>query len=169
MSTIGELEVMITADTSQYMNAIRQVQNQTNSVMGRVNNVISSVKKTVATALGTAAIVSFGKSCIELGSDLAEVQNVVDVTFTTMSDSVDKFAKNAATSFGLSETMAKKYVGTFGAMANAFGFTEQEAYKMSTTLAGLQGMSHLSIICLKMKLILSLNQYLQEKLKHLKI
>lgn len=139
MSTIGELNVVLTADVDQYMNAIRQVQNQTNNVMGRVNNVISSVKKTIATALGTAAIVSFGKSCIELGSDLAEVQNVVDVTFTTMSDSVDKFAKSAASSFGLSETMAKKYVGTFGAMASAFGFTEQEAYKMSTTLAGLSG------------------------------
>ena len=139
MSTIGELEVMITADTSQYMNAIKDVQNQTNSVMGKVNSVISSVKKTVATALATTAIFKFGKSCIQLGSDLAEVQNVVDTTFTSMSNSVNKFAKSAIDDFGLSETVAKKYTGTLGAMAKSFGFTEQEAYNMSTTLTGLAG------------------------------
>ena len=130
---------MITADTSQYMNAIKDVQNQTNSVMGKVNSVISSVKKTVATALATTAIFKFGKSCIQLGSDLAEVQNVVDTTFTSMSNSVNKFAKSAIDDFGLSETVAKKYTGTLGAMAKSFGFTEQEAYNMSTTLTGLAG------------------------------
>lgn len=52
MSTIGELEVMITADTSQYMNAIKDVQNQTNSVMGKVNSVISSVKKNSSYSFG---------------------------------------------------------------------------------------------------------------------
>lgn len=35
--------------------------------------------------------------------------------------------------------MAKKYTGTFGAMAKAFGFAENEAYAMSTTLTGLAG------------------------------
>jgi len=56
-----------------------------------------------------------------------------------MSKQVDDFAKNAITSFGLSETMAKKFTGTFGAMAKAFGFGEQAAYEMSTTLTGLAG------------------------------
>ena len=56
-----------------------------------------------------------------------------------MTAQVDKFAKSAAQSFGLSETMAKRYTGTFGAMAKAFGFTESQAYEMSTTLTGLAG------------------------------
>lgn len=139
MSTLGELNVRITADTSNYTRQLNDVQAQTNRAMSRVNNVISSVKKTVAATLGAVAIVNFGKSCIQLGSDLAEVQNVVDSVFTTMSDSVNKFAKSAASSYGLSETMAKKFVGTFGAMATSFGYTESEALKMSTTLAGLSG------------------------------
>lgn len=81
----------------------------------------------------------FGKECVELGSNLAEVQNVVDVTFTTMSDKVNEFAKNAMTSAGLSETMAKQYVGTFGAMSKSFGFSEAQAYDMSTALTQLTG------------------------------
>ena len=35
--------------------------------------------------------------------------------------------------------MAKKYTGTFGAMAKAFGFSESAAYDMGTTLTGLAG------------------------------
>ena len=75
-------------------------------------NSLSSVAKKAGMALFAAfsvkKLVDFGKSCIELGSNLAEVQNVVDVTFTHMSDRVDKFAKDAAVNFGLSETMAKQ-------------------------------------------------------------
>lgn len=85
------------------------------------------------------ALVEFGMNAIELGSDLQEVQNVVDVTFTNMSDDVNQFARDAAKSAGLSETMAKKYVGTFGSMAKSMGFAEAEAFDMSTTLTQLTG------------------------------
>ena len=100
------------------------------------------LKKLATAAVGTFAVkklVDFGKSCIDLGSDLEEVQNMVDVTFSNMSAKVDNFAKKAAGQFGLSETMAKKYTGTFGAMAKAFGFNEKAAYDMSTALTGLAG------------------------------
>ena len=95
--------------------------------------------KAIAAAKIVEKLYEFGKEAIELGSDLEEVQNVVDVTFETMSDSVNKFAKDAQKSAGLSEKMAKQYVGTFGAMADSFGFTELEAYEMSTALTQLTG------------------------------
>lgn len=93
----------------------------------------------IAAAFAVKKIVSFGAECIELGSDLQEVQNVVDTVFTTMSDKVDRFAQSAAATYGLSETMAKRYIGTYGSMAKAFGFTEKQALDMSTTLTGLAG------------------------------
>lgn len=102
----------------------------------------SAVKKIgllIGGAFAVGKLVQFGKECVELGSDLSEVQNVVDVTFTTMSDKVNEFAKNAMTSAGLSETMAKRYVGTFGAMSKSFGFSESQAYDMSTALTQLTG------------------------------
>lgn len=107
------------------------------SMKGQMNGLTSAVGKlgaAIGLAFGVKALVDFGKSAIELGSDLQEVQNVVDVTFTTMSESVNEFAKNAAEAAGLSETMAKKYMGTFGAMSKAFGFMEDEAFAMSSTL-----------------------------------
>lgn len=93
----------------------------------------------LAGAFAVKKIVDFAAQCLKLGSDLQEVQNVVDVTFPAMSKQVNAFAQDAAMSFGLSETMAKKFTGTFGAMAKAFGFNEQAAYDMSTTLTGLSG------------------------------
>ena len=82
-----------------------------------VNSIAGTAKKvgrTLAAAFAIDKIVGFGKECLDLGSDLAEVQNVVDVAFgPTVSKKINSFAKSAAQSFGLSETMAKKYAGTF--------------------------------------------------------
>lgn len=113
--------------------------NDFNSQMLGIENLAKKAGKALAAAFTVKKIFDFGKSCIELGSDLAEVQNVVDVTFSQMSKQVDKFAQNAAAQFGLSETMAKQFTGTFGAMAKAFGFSGKAAYDMSTTLTGLAG------------------------------
>ena len=113
---------------------------KTNDTVG--NDLVGGFKKLGKAIIAAGVIdkiVDFGKEAIELGSDLEEVQNVVDVTFETMSDKVNQFARDAQKSAGLSETMAKKYVGTFGAMADSFGFTEQEAYEMSTALTQLSG------------------------------
>ncbi len=114
-------------------------QNQFNKQMSGITSLAKKAGAALAGAFAVKKIVDFGKQCLELGSDLQEVQNVVDVTFPHMTAQVDKFAKSAAQSFGLSETMAKRYTGTFGAMAKAFGFTESAAYEMSATLTGLAG------------------------------
>ena len=114
-------------------------QNQFDRQMRGITNIASKAGKVLAGAFAIKKIAEFTSACLDLGSDLAEVQNVVDVTFTKMNEQVNNFAQNAAFQFGLSETMAKKYTGTFGAMAKAFGFAENEAYAMSTTLTGLAG------------------------------
>lgn len=139
MAVDGYLNFDTKLDTSGFNGGLAQVNTTVTKSIEKVKNQLKTFAKTAAVAFSTYAITNFGKECIELGSDLAEVQNVVDVTFPAMTKQVDKWAKSAANSFGLSETMAKQYVGTFGSMAEAFGFTEKEAYNMSTTLTGLAG------------------------------
>lgn len=107
---------------------------------GANKTVMSAFKplgKIIGGALAVGSIVAFTKSCIGLGSDLAEVQNVVDVTFTSLNDKVNEFAQSAIEKFGLSETVAKKMMGTYGAMTKSFGFTESQAYDMSEAITGL--------------------------------
>lgn len=110
-----------------------------NKQMASMQKMAKKAGVALAAAFSVKALVNFGKQCLELGADLQEVQNVVDTVFPTMNSQINEFAKNAAASYGLSETMAKKYAGTFGAMANAFGFAEAESYAMATSLTGLAG------------------------------
>lgn len=114
-------------------------QKQFHNQMSGIQQLAKKTGKMLASAFAVKKLIDFGKECLELGSDLQEVQNVVDVTFPNMTAKVDDFAKSASASFGLSEAMAKKFTGTYGAMAKAFGFTEKAAFEMGSTLTGLAG------------------------------
>ena len=117
----------------------KQLSRIAGSAKSSVMSAFKPLGKMIGTALGTAAVAGFTKSCLSLGSDLEEVQNVVDVTFKSMSSGINSFAQTAITQFGLSETASKKYAGTFGAMSKAMGLSESAAYEMSTAVTGLTG------------------------------
>lgn len=135
MTADGSVIIDTRMDTSGVQNGVSAIRQSFNGL----GSVVKKIGILIGGAFAIRKLTQFGKECIELGSNLAEVQNVVDVTFTTMSDKVNEFAKNAMTSAGLSETMAKQYVGTFGAMSKSFGFSEAQAYDMSTALTQLTG------------------------------
>lgn len=94
------------------------------------------------TAIGFKVIqglVDFGRSAVDLGSQITEVENVVDVAFGSMSDKAYQFASTAKEQFGLSELAAKQYSGTMMAMMKSSGVAQDAASKMSISLAGLAG------------------------------
>lgn len=94
------------------------------------------------TAIGFKAIqglVDFGRSAVDLGSQITEVENVVDVSFGSMSDKAYQFASTAKEQFGLSELAAKTYSGTMMAMLKSSDVAQNAASDMSITLAGLAG------------------------------
>ena len=135
MAADGSVIIDTRMDTSGVQNGVSAIRQSFNGL----GSVVKKIGVLIGGAFAIGKLAQFGKECVELGSNLTEVQNVVDVTFTTMSDKVNEFAKNAMTSAGLSETMAKRYVGTFGAMSKSFGFSEAQAYDMSTALTQLTG------------------------------
>lgn len=96
------------------------------------------LKTAVAFRLGY-GLLEFGKQAFQLGSDITEVENVVDVAFGGMSDKAYEFAKTAKEQFGLSELVALKYAGTMRSVLNSSGVEAGMATKMSTDLTGLAG------------------------------
>ncbi|MBQ5591996.1 MAG: hypothetical protein IIU80_03540 [Clostridia bacterium] len=100
---------------------------------------MGAVGKVVAAAFSVKAVTAFAKECIELGSDLAEVQNVVDVTFGNSAPKINAWAKTTANAFGISELSAKQFSGTMGAMLKSMGFSKDAALDMSTSLVELSG------------------------------
>ena len=167
-ATVGQIRLKLNVDTSGVQKSLDQTKEKCRGLGDRIRNVFSrkapeefakavegstSGLKRMSSVMGgiiklgfAAFLAMIGKSlmdiggkCVSLASNLTEVENVVSTAFPNMYSYVDAFAKKARTQYGLSETMAKNYIGTFGAMARAFGFTEKQAAAMSTTLTGLAG------------------------------
>ncbi|MFQ7001820.1 MAG: hypothetical protein ACLRRH_11155 [Clostridium sp.] len=103
----------------------------------QIRNLASSLSSALGIGLSTVALVNFTKSSLELGSDLAEVQNVVDVTFGSMAEDINEFASTAITQLGLSETSAKQYASTMGAMLKSMGLSTKQALEMSKAITSL--------------------------------
>jgi hypothetical protein len=83
-------------------------------------------------------VVDFAKQAISAASDLQEVQNVVDVTFgESGAGKIETWARKAGAQFGLTETQAKRFTSTLGAMMKSAGLAGPEIVNMSTDLAGL--------------------------------
>ena len=162
MANLFELSATLGLDTSEFVESInsarttaRQAQqelqqafNQTSTETERSANTAASALQNLfsfsgaqllTSAIQTAgsALKAFATESISAASDLVEVQNVVDVTFGSSTDTINAWSKAALNAYGLSETKAKQYTSTIGAMLKSMGLEGEEITKMSTDLAGM--------------------------------
>lgn len=128
----------ITNSAKGIASAFSRVTSASSGLKGASLNLGTLVKAAVGMKAAS-GIVNFGKSAIELGSDITEVENVVDTAFGSMADSAYKFAETATEKFGLSELAAKQYSSTMMSMMKSSGMAQKQAAKMATTLTGLAG------------------------------
>jgi phage-related protein len=133
---VGQIALELGIDSSQIVN---QLTGASNKAAKQATTIFSGFGKKIAAGLSIAAVTKFTKDCIEVGSNVTEVQNVVDTAFKDLSWQADQWASNAMTNFGLSELSAKKYMGVFGQMSNAMGITGQAALDMAEDVTGLTG------------------------------
>ena len=99
----------------------------------------ASIGRKLAVGLAGVGFGKFIKDATKAGASLNAMGTIIDASLPHMTKQVDEFAKRAGAQFGLSETQAKGFVGKFASMASAMGYTEEQAYKMSTALTGLAG------------------------------
>lgn len=85
----------------------------------------------------TAPIALAANEAVQLSSDLAESQNVIEVAFGESSAAIDKWSQGLLDSFGLSELSAKQYAGTFMTLSNSMGVANSSGTEMSKTLTEL--------------------------------
>lgn len=97
---------------------------------------------TAIVGLTVAAGVAFGAMAVQglqYASDLTEVQNVVDKTFTTSAAVIDEFADTALEAYGLTKLEAKQYSSVIGSMLKSMGLSSEETLTMSQNLTALSG------------------------------
>ncbi len=97
----------------------------------------------MAKAIGLAALGRKAFEVLKVGidyaSDLAEVQNVVDVTFGSSAAAIGSWSKECLEAYGMNEVSAKRYAGTIGAMLKSSGLAGDAIVEMSQDMVGLAG------------------------------
>ena len=131
----GKVTISTALDNTGLRRGIDQISGQ----LGGLKSVLGKIGGLIAGAFAVREVARFGTACIELGSDVAEVQNVVDTSFGGMAYKMEEFADTAITSFGMSELAAKKTGSTYMAMARGMGVAEDAASDMAIELTGLSG------------------------------
>ena len=135
-TNVGAVSFDILSNSGAFTKEIKSAGNSAQNIMG---GSMKKVGAAVAAAFSVKVVTAFAKECVELGSDLAEVQNVVDVTFGNSAPKINAWAKTTANAFGISELHAKQFSGTMGAMFKSMGLGTDSAYDMSTSLTELAG------------------------------
>ena len=95
-----------------------------NMAVNGINSIIDGVTGSINESIG-------------LASDLKETQNVVDVTFEDSAATINKWAQEALNAYGITETKAKQYSSTLGAMLKSMGIADDQVLQMSMDMAGL--------------------------------
>lgn len=152
MASDGQVVFEITSDDSKLKQNIRQTTSQiqqeskkwekageeaANNTANAWSSAIAKITGAFAAAKVVNLLKEWGTAAIDAASDLAEVQNVVDTVFGDGASKIESWAKKAGTQFGLTETQAKKFTSTLGAMMKSSGLSGNQIVEMSTDLAGL--------------------------------
>lgn len=132
----GEIDLLLNIDRRLFNS---QISGLARNAQPTILNAFKPIGKLIGTTLAAGSIIKFTKDCLEAGSNLSEVQNVVDTTFGAMASKADEFAKTTLNSFGLSEKVTKEYMGTLGAMSKSMGFSVEQSYEMAEAVTKLTG------------------------------
>lgn len=133
--TDGKIILKTEVDQSGVKNGINSIKQGFNGLSGA----IQKLKIAIGIGLGIRELVQFGKTAVEIASDLQEVQNVVDVAFGSMKQKMEDFADTALKTYGISKLTAKRTGSTYMAMAKGMGIADETASEMALTLTGLTG------------------------------
>ena len=152
MANDGQIVFEVTADGKHAIADIKDITKAIQQEAGKwdsaakqssdnISNAFSGMLKKLTAGFSAVkigkALLDIGQDAIQAASDLQEVQNVVDTTFGADANKIEKWAKNAGTQFGLTETKAKKFTSTIGAMLKSMGMSGDEIVNISTDLSGL--------------------------------
>ena len=152
MANDGQIVFEVTADGKHAIADIKEITRAIQQETGKwdaaakestdnMSNGFTNMLKKVAAGFSAVkigkALLDVGSAAISAASDLQEVQNVVDVTFGGNANQIETWSKNAASQFGLTETMAKRFTSTMGAMLKSSGLAGEKIVDVSTDLAGL--------------------------------
>lgn len=115
--------------------------------IGKASNtmftVSDGIKSVIGGLLGMKGITgafNWLKDAVNAGGDITEINHIIETVFEKdMVESVNAWANEAISKFGIAAGAAKSYAGTLSSMFQASGVARREAGEMAMDLVGLAG------------------------------
>lgn len=101
------------------------------------SSVFKKIGAVVTTYLSAKALINFGRECIELASDVQEMENKFNVVFQGMTDEVNAWAESYAAAIGRNSNTIKGYLADNQNMFVGMGMTRQAGAALSEQMVSL--------------------------------
>jgi len=119
------------ADVTNAVKGVDDIQNKTQTMKDKM----VGIGKGIATGLAAAAVVDFGKDCINAAADADDAMDAVASAFGTSSKEIENFSKTAADKMGLSAQDYQKMAAETGRILTGFGISNSDAAKSTESLS----------------------------------
>lgn len=150
------VKAIISAQTSQFEKGIKNAQSSVNSLSSSISNITNLVKKAFAftgVAIGTKAIVDFGKSCVQSANQAVKTFNILDNTVKatgadawTSTKELEKASMELSDSTNYSVTEIQKMQSVLLGFTNITGKAFDGASEAVLDMATVMGMDLTSAV-----------------------
>tara|TARA_R100000734_G_scaffold2342_1_gene2414 strand:- start:7 stop:2040 length:2034 start_codon:yes stop_codon:yes gene_type:complete len=121
------LSVKLSLNDKQFQSALRK---STRSIK-RFGSKMQGFGQTLTRNI-TLPVIGLGAAAVKLASDFEETQSKFNTVFKDISDNAQEASKELSSSFGLSSRASMQLLSDTGDLLTGFGFTQEEALKLST-------------------------------------
>lgn len=140
--SLGKLLVVIGAKTSEFEQAMRNVNKQMRSAerdfkgLAQMGRRLESAGKKMAIGI-TLPFAAAGGAALKFAMDAVESENLFEVSMGNMATASREWSDQLSDALGLNEYELRRNVGTFNVMLDSMGMGEQASYDMAKGLTQL--------------------------------
>lgn len=132
--SINDSANRIVKSTNKISNSMSSLGEKTKSSSKSIGSSILSIGKTLVAVKIFQWITKFSEKMFMLSSDMAEVENLFQVSFGNMSKDAEEFANSLQKAWGVDTTPIKEQTAYLNQMFKSMNFGKQTAYDMATSL-----------------------------------
>ena len=121
------LSVKLSLNDKQFQSALRKSTRSIQRFGRKMKNFGDTMTRNI-----TLPVVGLGAAAVKMASDFEETQSKFNTVFRDISDNAQTASKELSDSFGLSSRASMQLLSDTGDLLTGFGFTQEEALKLST-------------------------------------
>lgn len=135
--TLYELLVKIGLDAKEFESGLKETTETAEDTSNELKKTFSKIGQVIAGAFTAKQVIDFGAKCLEMASNVEEMENKFNVVFAGMTDEVNQWAEDFASAIGRNANTIKGYLADNQNMFVGMGMTREEGAKLSEQMVEL--------------------------------